>query len=405
MESGYLRTALTLGLLSAVGPFAIDMYLSGLPAIGHALNASNVEVQTSLMAFVMAAGISQLFYGPLSDAVGRKPPLCVGLIVFTLASIGCALSTSIEMLIGFRILQGVGACASMVLPRAIVRDLFTGRDAVRMMGLLLLLFSISPILAPLAGSFLVATKGWRTIFWVIAVVGAMGLILTVLLLTETRAPVAGQRASWGRALGNYSGLLRDGHFIGLAAISGFAFGTFFIYLGNSSFVLIGHYGLTPTQYSFCFSLNAFAFIATAQVNSWLVRHFSLITVLRTSVAGVAVSALVLLALFAAGIDSLPTMAAILFVAYAFLGPIMPNAMVLGLEHHGEIAGTASALFATIQMFVSGGVMGLTGYFSNGDPLPMIIGIATTAACAAVITFLLLPAPRLMPAASLEAAGK
>jgi MFS transporter, DHA1 family, multidrug resistance protein len=393
VKTNFVRTALVLGLLSVIGPFAIDMYLPGLPSIGRVLHASDAEVDMSLMVFIMTVSISQLFYGPLSDIVGRRVPLYCGLTLFVLASAGCALATNIEMLIAFRILQGFGACAGMVLPRAMVRDLFKGRDAVRMMALLILVFSISPILAPLFGSFVVAAMGWRAIFWVMGVAGALGLLLTRLQLQETRSPTARQGSSWRKAIGHYAELLRDWHFLGLGVISGFAFGAFIIYLGNSSFVIIGHYGLSPMQYSLCFSLNAFAFVATAQINGWLVGHFSLMGVLRFAVAGVAVVMVALFALFAAGVDSLPVMVALLFVGYACMGPIMPNAIVMALEHHGESAGTASALLGSVQMLISGGVMGLTSYFADGTPLPMLSGIAATAICAFVVTFILLPAAR------------
>jgi MFS transporter, DHA1 family, multidrug resistance protein len=393
VKGKFFRTALVLGLLSIIGPFAIDMYLPGLPSIGRTLHASAAEVEMSLMVFIMTVSIGQLFYGPLSDIVGRRAPLYCGLTFFALASAGCALATNIEMLIAFRILQGFGACAGMVLPRAMVRDLFSGRDAVRMMALLILVFSISPILAPLFGSFVVAAMGWRAIFWVMGIAAAFGLLLTRLELQETRSPAARQGSSWRKAMGHYAELLQDRHFLGLGVISGFAFGAFIIYLGNSSFVIIGHYGLSPMQYSLCFSLNAFAFVATAQVNGWLVERFSLIGILRFAVTGVAAVMVALFALFAAGVDSLPAMVALLFVGYACMGPIMPNATVLALEHHGESAGTASALLGTVQMVISGGVMGLTSYFADGTPLPMLSGIAATAICAFVVTFVLLPPAR------------
>jgi DHA1 family bicyclomycin/chloramphenicol resistance-like MFS transporter len=405
VNTNFVRTALVLGLLSVIGPFAIDMYLPGLPSIGRVLHASDAQVDLSLMVFIMTVSISQLFYGPLSDIVGRKVPLYYGLTLFALASAGCALATNIEMLIFFRILQGFGACAGMVMPRAMVRDLFEGRDAVRMMGLLILVFSISPILAPLFGSFLVGALSWRAIFWVMSVAAALGLLLTRLQLKESRPPAARQGSSWRKAVSHYVKLLRDWHFLGLGVISGFAFGAFIIYLGNSSFVIIGHYGLSPTQYSLCFSLNAFAFVATGLINGGLVGRFSLMSVLRSAVAGVAVVMVALFGLFAAGVDSLAVMIALLFVGYACMGPIMPNAIVLALEHHGESAGTASALLGSVQMLISGGVMGLTSYFADGTPLPMLAGIAATAVCAFVVTFILLPTVRPVLTTPSDAAPK
>ena len=152
MNPTILRTALVLGLLSAIGPFAIDMYLPALPAIGADLGADTAGVQASLMAFMAAIAVCQLFYGPISDMVGRKPPLYFGMALFALGAVGCALAPSIEWLVAARFLQGIGACAAMALPRAIVRDGYTGADAAQLQSLLMLVFSVSPILAPLAGS-------------------------------------------------------------------------------------------------------------------------------------------------------------------------------------------------------------------------------------------------------------
>ncbi|MBA3594975.1 MAG: Bcr/CflA family efflux MFS transporter, partial [Polaromonas sp.] len=188
MNSTFLRTALVLGLLSAIGPFAIDMYLPALPSIGQSLGASVGAVQASLMAFFISLGIGQIIYGPVSDMVGRKPPLYFGLALFAAASVGCALAPDVETLVVLRFIQGLGACAGMVIPRAVVRDLHTGTDAARLMSLLMLVFSVSPILAPLAGSLLIESLGWRSVFWAVTVAGVAGLVLLASSLPETRPP-------------------------------------------------------------------------------------------------------------------------------------------------------------------------------------------------------------------------
>ncbi len=175
MNSHFLRMALVLGLLSSIGPFAIDMYLPALPAIGSSLGAPVGQVQWTLMAFFLSLGVGQLLYGPVSDMVGRKPPLYFGLGLFALASVGCALATDVQTLVVLRFLQGLGAAAGMAIPRAVVRDLHTGNEAARIMSLLMLVFSISPILAPLAGSGVIAFAGWRGVFWAVALASVAGL--------------------------------------------------------------------------------------------------------------------------------------------------------------------------------------------------------------------------------------
>src|SRR3954453_11969791 len=186
MTSSYARNAIVLGLLAAVGPFAIDMYIPALPTIASDLHASTVAVQMTLMAFFIAFGLCQIVYGPVSDMIGRKPPLYFGLSVFAIGGIGCWLSPSVEWLIFFRFVQGIGAAAGMVIPRAIIRDLHTGIEATRLMSLVMLVFSVSPILAPLTGSALIVPFGWRAVFVAVTAAAVIGLVLSISLLPETR---------------------------------------------------------------------------------------------------------------------------------------------------------------------------------------------------------------------------
>jgi MFS transporter, DHA1 family, multidrug resistance protein len=383
METRFLRNAITLGLLSAIGPFAIDMYLPALPDIGRSLHADTGAVQMSLTVFFIALSLGQSIYGPLSDMIGRKAPLYLGLALFSISSIGCALAPSVGVLIAFRFLQGIGACAGMVIPRAIVRDLHTGVDATRLMSLLMLVFSISPILAPLTGSFVIQLGGWRAVFWAVLIAAVVGCAILG-TLSETRPPAERARSTIRGAVAAYGLLLRDRHFLGLAFIGAFGISSFFVYLSNSPFVLIEHYHLSPRLYSVYFSVNAASFFAVAQFTGWLAARFGLRRLVRGAVIIYATVMLALLAVFASGVDNLYVLAAFLFVGYGCLGLVIPTTGVLALEEHGEIAGTASALIGTIQ-FVTGAVlMLLVGSFLNGTALPMIAGIAGCAAVALVL---------------------
>lgn len=378
MNSPFLRMALMLGLLSAIGPFAIDMYLPALPSIGQSLNASMGAVQASLMAFFISLGVGQLIYGPVSDMVGRKPPLYFGLLLFAVGSIGCALAPDIQTLVVLRFVQGLGACAGMVVPRAIVRDLHTGHDAARLMSLLMLVFSVSPILAPLAGSFLIESLGWRSVFWAVTVAAVLGLALLALCLPETRPPEERVNSSVGSALSAYGVLLKDAHFLGLVFIGSFGIASFFAYLANSSFVLINHYGLSPRAYSIAFAVNAASFIGASQFTGKLSARFGLVAVVRVAVTGYAAVMALLLALNLLGVERLDVMIALLLVGYGFLGLVVPTTAVLALEEHGSIAGTASALMGTLQ-FVTGALsMALVGLFVDGTARPMVAGIAVCA---------------------------
>lgn len=391
MTSRLLGAALVLGLLSAVGPFAIDMYLPALPAIQHGLHTGVAGAQASLMAFFVAAGLGQVVYGPLSDMLGRKRPLYVGLVLFVLASIGCALAPDIHSLVAFRFLQGLGACAGMVIPRAVVRDLYTGVEAARLMALLMLVFSVSPILAPLTGSIVIRLASWRGIFGVVAAAALLGVVLVRFALTETRPPAQRVDSSVRSALAAYRVLLRDRTFIGLVFIGACGTASFFTYLANSSFVLIERYGLSPTQYSLAFSINAASFIGAAQCTGWLGTRYGLRRVVRAAVVGHVVTMVGLLGLFLLGFDRLGLLIGLLLVGYGFLGLTIPITAVLALDRHGPVAGTASALMGTLQFVTGAAVIAVVAQFANGGALPMVAGIAGCAAVAFVLVRLTLPA--------------
>ncbi|MEH3087807.1 MAG: multidrug effflux MFS transporter [Xylophilus ampelinus] len=376
--AGFLRLALVLGLLSAIGPFAIDMYLPALPSIGRGLGADAAAVQRSLTAFFVALALGQIVYGPVADMAGRKPPLYAGLALFAAASVGCALAPDVETLVAWRFAQGLGASAGAVIPRAIVRDLHTGNDAARLMSLLMLVFSVSPILAPLAGSLVTEAVGWRVVFWAVAGAAALGIALLAATLPETRPPEARRESSVGAALAGYAQLLRDRRFLGLSLIGGFGLASFFAYLANSSFVMIEHYGLSACEYSLAFSVNAVSFIGVSQLNGWLSRRFGLARVVRAGAIGHAAVMGALLGLWLLGADRFDLLVALLFLGFSFLGLVIPTAAVLALDDHGALAGTAAALMGTLQFVVGALAIAAAGRFADGSALPML---ACIAACA------------------------
>jgi DHA1 family bicyclomycin/chloramphenicol resistance-like MFS transporter len=389
LNSRYLKLALVLGLVSSIGPFAIDMYLPALPAIGDSLGASVGAVQWSLTAFFLSLGAGQLLYGPVSDMWGRKLPMYFGIGIFTVASIGCALATNIETLVIMRFFQGLGGAAGMVIPRAVVRDLHTGPEAARLMSLLMLVFSISPILAPLAGSGVIAVAGWRGVFWAATLAAVIGLVLARTKLDETRPTDQRVDSSLGSALRGYGLLLRDWHYLGLVMIGSCSMVGFFVYMASSPFVFIEHYGLSPTLYSLTYSLNAVAFIGATQATGWLGERFGLVQVVKVAASAGAVVMLALLGYYWAGGDNMVVLMGVYFIFSAFMGLVIPISSVLALEEHGAIAGTASALLGTLQMLVGALGMGLFGLVTNGKPLPMVIGMVTGALIGVALTWLTL----------------
>ncbi len=389
MPTGMLRIALVIGLLGAVGPFAIDMYLPALPRVAADLGATPQTTQFTLTAFFAAFGLSQLAYGPLSDQFGRKPPLYVGLAIFLLGTLGCALAPGIGALIAARLLQGLGAATVMVVPRAIIRDLHTGAAATRLMALVMLVISISPMLAPLAGSGIMALAGWRMIFGVLALAAILSLLLTAFLLPETLAPDKRIRAHPATLLRGSWRLLRDPDFMGLTLVGGFAMSSFFVFIASAAFVYTRQFGLSPTGFSVAFAINAIGFFGASQLAASLGERFGMARVIWAAVAAFAAITTSLLAITLAGWASLPVIIAMLFLGNTFLGLVMPTTMVMALDPHPDIAGLASSLGGTLQMLTGGVMIALAGPFFDGTATPMVATIAIAgwlAFAAAVATF-------------------
>ena len=394
MRNGLFRSALVLGLLSCIGPFSIDMYLPAMPQIARGLNADVAGVQTTISAYFLAFGIAQLVYGPWADQSGRKPPLYLGVAIYLIGTAGCYLAPSIGALIGWRFVQALGAAAVMVVPRAIIRDMHTGHEATRMMAAIMLVISVSPMLAPLAGSAVIAVADWRAIFGVLAIAGLLSLLMIAFLLPETLRPEDRVPVSAGRLLSGARYLLGDRVFMGLTFTGGFGMASFFVFLASASFVYTGQFGLTPTQFSLAFAANAIGFFSASQMAATLGQRFGARRVVLWATAGFAVFALLTLAVVAAGIGGLPLLIAGLFMGNACLGLVIPTTMVMALDPHGEIAGLASSLGGTLQMLAGGAVVMLSGPFFDGTAVPMVAAIAACAlaALALALWVLLRPLP-------------
>jgi DHA1 family bicyclomycin/chloramphenicol resistance-like MFS transporter len=392
MKRSFARNAIVLGLLAAVGPFAIDMYLPAFPAIAEDLNVEVGLVQMSLTSYFAAVAIFQLVYGPVSDRLGRKGPLYFGLGLYIAGAIGCALTGSVWGLIGFRFLQGIGGCAAIVVTRAVVRDLHTGAEAARLMATIMLVFSISPMLAPLAGSMLAGMAAWRAIFWVVAGIGLMGMVLTMTLLPETRPPGKRTTGRISQVGGDYLFLLKDGRFVGMVMIGALAQATFFAYLGGSSPVFQEHFGLSPTAYALMFAFNAAAFIGGAQFNSMLIRRLGAERLVATTVVLLLGLVITMFVLTLAGVAGVFVLIALLFPAFACLGFLIPTTAVLALDPHGRIAGTASALMGTMQLGFGAIAIALVSLFFDGTALPMVTAMAICVTGSFLLSLLILGRP-------------
>ncbi|WP_202526290.1 multidrug effflux MFS transporter [Sneathiella litorea] len=390
MKTGMLRTAAILGLLAAIGPFAVDMYLPAFPAIEKGLGTSVSSAQMTLTVYFIAFGIAQLFYGPFSDQVGRKPPLYLGLAIFAIGTIGCALSPTIEWLLVSRFIQGIGGAVVMVVPRAIIRDMYTGPQATRLMAMVMLVISVSPMLAPLAGSWLILIADWRAIFWVLFAAALIGIVITGYMQPETlekhhRVPVNVRTLFRGCRI-----LLTDPTFMGVTFIGGFGMASFFVFVANASFIYTGQFGLSATQFSLAFAVNAIGFFATSQLAAGLGEKFGMERVVSLAVLGFAGFSLLLVALTYAGFGSLLVTISFLFLANACLGFVIPTTMVIALDNHGDIAGLASSLGGTLQMLAGGLFIVVMGPFFDGTTFPMVVAIALCAIASTILTWRILP---------------
>jgi DHA1 family bicyclomycin/chloramphenicol resistance-like MFS transporter len=389
MSDSLLRPALILGLLSAVGPFAIDMYLPAMPAIADDLGISVQTMQSTLTAYFIAFGLAQMVYGPWADQAGRKLPLYAGLGVFIIGTVMCLMAGSGETLLAGRFVQGLGGAAVMVIPRAIIRDMHTGHQATRMMAAIMLVISVSPFLAPLAGAGFLALSGWHSIFSVLGVAAFASLLMTRFLLEETLAPEARQPVSL-RVIGQgVAHLMTHKGFMYLTFLGGFGMASFFVFIASASFVYTQAFGLNPTGFSVAFAINAMGFFGASQLASTLGQRFGAERVMAYATAGFAVTTCALFALALAGVSGLVLTVAGLVVANAFLGLVIPTAMVMALEEHGKIAGLASSLGGTLQMLAGGVMIVALGPFFDSTVQPMLGAIALCGVLAFVMSRLVL----------------
>lgn len=388
-----LRTGLVLGLLALVGSAAIDMYLPAMPRIAEDFGSSEAAVQMTLTGYFIVFGIAQLIYGPLADQAGRRLPILLGLSIFFLGALGSALAGSVEALVGWRAVQGLGGAALMVVPRAIVRDRYTGVEATRLMAMIMLVVSVSPMLAPLAGSGLMALAGWRTVFFVLATLSLLSAVLVLIAQPETLPKQARVTISLASMLRGGRVLLSDPGFMGVTLIGGFGMASFFVFLASAPFVYVAAFGLTPTGFSIAFAANAVGFFTASQLASRLGARMGIRRLVRRGVMGFALFTLGLFAVALTGAATLPVVIVGLFCANACLGVVIPTSMVLALDEHGDIAGLAASLGGTLQMLAGGAMIFAAGPFFDGTALPMLAAIALCGIIAATLTALMLPRER------------
>lgn len=371
----YLKLALILGTLSAFGPFSIDMYLPGLPAIANEFNVTTAVIQQTLAVFFIGLAVGQTIYGPIADRIGRRPPLIFGCILYTAACIGCAFVPSVQQLIVLRLIQALGACAGVVITRSMVRDLFDEQESARMYSFLMLVMGLAPITAPLLGGQLLIHFGWRAIFITLAGFGLLCLALVLFALHETLPPERRNQSGLGAVLRNYWLLLGERTFMGYAIAGGLASSAMFAYISGSPFVFIELNGVAPEHFGLLFGTNAVGLIGAAQFNRYLLLRYPAAKILTFALAITGSAGLILLALTVTGWGGFPGMLIALFITIASTGLVGPNATALAMGPHAGRAGSAAALLGATQFLLGATAGALVGFLDNGTALPMTSVVA------------------------------
>lgn len=375
-------------LLTAVAPLSIDMYLPAFPTIATELGTTAAGVQLSMTALLIGLAVGQLFIGPLSDGIGRRTPLLVGTLLCFLASVACALAPTIELLIAARFLQGLGGAAGVVLARAIVSDTARGAVAAKLLGALMIVSVIAPVAAPLAGGAVIATIGWRGVFWIVS-----GLVLVMLLAAVVVAKESLPREQ--RTSGGISSTLRAARevlsnrtYTGYLLTFCLSFAGLFAYIAASPFVIQTILGFSATAFSLLFAVNAVAITATSAVTAALAGKLPYRLMTSWGLVAGLITAAGLLVCALNGVPMIPTL--VLFALFqGSMGFIFANATTLALQETGKNAGTGSAFLGFLQFILAAAVSPLVGLAGEDSAVPM--GIMMVAALGlAALAFLVLP---------------
>jgi len=375
-----VKLVLILGALTAFNSMSIDMYLPAFPQIAQDLSVPLGTVQLSVSAFLFGSAFGQLFYGPVADRWGRKRPLMFGIGLYILSTIGCALVRTGEGLLFWRVVMALGGGASIVISRAIVRDLYDTAEAAKMFSLLMLVMGAAPILAPLAGGQLLLFTGWRGIFGFLGFFGILSFGASLAWLPESLPIEKRIQRSLVEMLTSYGSLFRHRQYllyaIALGAIAGFNFS----YIAGAPQLFIELYGISPQHFGIIFGLNAFGLIGASQLNRKLLRRYTSEQILSLSFTVNLLGALLLTVSTMTGLGGFPVQLVLLFICLCTTGLLYPNVTALALAPFATSAGTASALLGTIQYTLGATAGAFVGMFHNGKGLPMVL----TMTCCAVV---------------------
>lgn len=380
----YIFLILILGSLTALGPFSIDMYLPGFPAIAKDLHTTAAKVSLSLSGFFIGISLGQLLYGPLLDRFGRKKPLFIGLCVYILASAGCAVAASIDQLIVLRIIQAIGSCAATVASVAMVRDLFPVKDNAKVFSLLLLVVGVSPMIAPTVGGYVTTAFGWHAVFIILTIMGIAILAATVLWLPDSYKPDTSLSLKPKPILMNFLSVVREPQFYTYSLTGAIAFAGLFAYVSGSPLVFMEVFHTDEKVYGWIFAFLSIGFIGSSQLNTLFLRKFSSEQVVNIALICQVIIGFAFLAAALNGFLDLKLTLVFLFLFLCCIGYTYPNAAALSLAPFTKNAGSASALMGAFQMGMGTLISVVISLFEEPSIIPMVSAMAGSAFLALVM---------------------
>lgn len=361
-----------MGALTAIGPVSVDMYLPAFPSIAQGLDATSSQVERTLAIYLFGMALSQLFYGPLADRYGRKPPLYGALALYILASAGCAFAPNIEVLTLCRLAQAMGGAAGLVISRAVVRDHYDTQDAARALSMLMLIMGVAPILAPLAGGQILALAGWRGIFIFMTLAAIVLLITLSRIMVESLKPERVIMLSWGNILRTYWGLFTHRKFAAYAISGGMGSATMFGYIAASPRLFIEYFQITPQHYGFLFGTTAFSLIAGSQISARLLKTHRPEKLLPWALRAMMAAGLSALVLTMAGLITLPLLMLCMVSFMICQGFVGPNSAAMALSDQGHRLGSASAMLGTFTISCGALAGFLVSLASVPGPMPLAL---------------------------------
>jgi DHA1 family bicyclomycin/chloramphenicol resistance-like MFS transporter len=375
LRPGTFALTALLAALSAIGPLTTDMYLPSLPDIARQLDATTAQVQLTISSYLLGFAVGQIFYGPISDRHGRKPVLLAAIGLYCLASLACALSTSIEMLIVARAFQAVGGSGGIVLTRAIVRDIYSGARAGRELSVIASVMALAPVLAPVAGGVVQTAFGWHTVFFVLAVAGVAGAVVVWLMLPETLNMRAAHPVSLRSMLESYRIVARNGAYLSYLGMTSACYAGLFAWISGAAFVLQNLYGLTPFDFGIAFALGSVGYMTGSALAARLVTSLGLDGVIGLGGCACLAGGLGLVAAVALDVTSAFAIVLPVAIYLAGLGLVLPQGIAGAMTPFPERAGAASSLFGFVQQSAAAVCGAGVGWYLGSSAWPLAIGIS------------------------------